>query len=132
MPRYKAYLKWLDDLESGEMTELMPSMYAEYVMERTDDFIKETDKGWVTWRYVNDKTVYIIDIYVKPEFRQMGYAKTLADEVAEIAKQNGYKEMIGTVMCTAKNSERSIKVLLAYGMTLKNANSDIIVLHKEL
>lgn len=109
------------------------SLYAKYLTERTYDSILERPEGFVTYRYIdNTKSVYIMDIYIDPEFRTKGAASKLADVIADQARAKGYKEMLGTVVPSTKNSTASLKVLLGYGMELKNAGPDLIVFRKEL
>ncbi len=111
----------------------MTSLYAQYLRERTTDEILETQEGFATYRYLNDgKTVYIIDIYVVPERRKVGYAAELANIIARRAKERGAVEMIGSVMPSAKGSTNSVKVLLAYGMDLQSAAGNMIVFRKDL
>ncbi len=109
------------------------SLFAEYVAERLGDEIIENDKSFVTYRYLNDnKSVYIVDIYVKPEYRKSKIASHLADEVVRIAKGKGATELIGTVSPAANNATDSLKVLLGYGMHLDSANEQVIVFKKEI
>jgi ribosomal protein S18 acetylase RimI-like enzyme len=108
-------------------------MYSQYVMERTNDLVLETESGFATYRYVNDgKTVYIVDIYVVPDFRQTKAATLMADEIVNEAKARGCKDLIGTVVPSTKNSTLSLKVLLGYGMTLNSAANDVVVFRKEI
>lgn len=108
-------------------------MYAKYLKERTKDQILEDHGGFVTYRYLDDgKTVYIVDIYTVPEARQRGHAAELADRVAAEARGRGCASMIGTVAPSTNNSTTSLKVLLAYGMTLDNAGPDYIVMRKDI
>lgn len=102
-------------------------------MERTNDQISEVPEGFVTYRYVNDgKTVYIVDIFVLPEFRNQKIASALADKVVEEAKAKGCKDLIGTVVPSVKGANTSLKVLLGYGMTLNSAGNDVVVFRKEI
>ncbi len=111
----------------------MASQYAKYLIERTSDRIIENEYGFATYRFVNDnKTVYIIDIYVEPAYRNQKKASELADKVVEIAKAAGCNQLIGTVVPSAKGSTASLKVLLGYQMTLNNAANDIVVFGKEI
>jgi predicted GNAT family acetyltransferase len=110
----------------------MMSLHAQYLTERTDDLIIECEHGFVTYRYLNEAQVYIIDIYVTPEKRKSGLASELADQVAAEAKGKGRKELLGTVVPSTKNSTISLKVLLGYGMTLQSASNDLIVFKKEI
>ncbi len=109
----------------------MRSMYAEYVKERTGDDVIETEKGFATYRFMEPKTVYLIDIYVKPEFRIKGVASDIADMVMELAKIQGCTKMIGSVVPSANNSTISLRALLGYGMTLKSCTNDFIIFEKE-
>ncbi len=107
------------------------SLYGEYVKERGIDSIVETDKGFATYRYINDgKTVYIVDIYVAPSFRKGGTASALADIIAQDARSKGVTEMWGTVAPQAQGSTDSLRVLLAYGMTLLKIGDGLIVFRK--
>ncbi len=110
------------------------SLYAEYLKERTDDGIVETDEGFATYRYLdNGHTVYIIDIYVVPEARKKGVASQLADKIMGIAKEEkGCTCMLGTVQTSAKGSTISLKALLGYGMELHAVNGDAIILKKDI
>jgi len=110
-----------------------PSMYAQYLRELTTDSIIETDFGFATYRFLADaKTVYLADIFVLPNHRKKDVATNLADQVADIARKQGYTKMIGGVRPSANGSTISIQVLLGYGMTVQSAVNDYIVFEKPL
>lgn len=109
------------------------SLYADYLRERTKDKILEDGGGFATYRYMDDgKTVYVVDIYTAPGHRDRGRATDLADQIAAEARGQGCTHMIGTVAPSTNGSTASLKVLLAYGMTLQSAGPDLIVMRKEL
>lgn len=108
------------------------SLYAEYVTERTKDLVLETINGFVLYRYLNDCQVYIVDVYVKPEFRKAGIASEMVGEIAAEAKAVGCTEMIVTVVPSTHGSTTSLKVVLAYGFQLLSATQDLIIFKKEL
>jgi GNAT superfamily N-acetyltransferase len=109
------------------------SMYAKYLAERTNDRILETDHGFVTYRILSEqKTVYLIDLFVEADFRKSGIASQMANEIAEIAKKQGCIKMLGSVVPSSKNSTDSIRVLLAYGMKLQSSGQDFIFFEKEI
>lgn len=110
----------------------MSSLYAKYLKERTADHIIETPRGFASYRYISEKTCYIIDIYVIPEERKQGYASKLANYIATRAKSKGCTELIGTVCPSANNADASIKTLQAYGMSVKSAQNDLIIFSKEI
>jgi predicted GNAT family acetyltransferase len=108
-------------------------MYADYIKEKTSDLIIETEKGFATYRYLEGfQKVYIIDIYVKPEFRKDHVASTIADSIVREAKKKGCYVLIGSVVPSNKHSSESVKVLLAYGMSLESSTNDFILFKKDI
>lgn len=108
------------------------SLYADYIKERLGDEIYECEDGFATYRFLNDRQVYLVDIYVTPEKRRLGFAGSIADVVAVKAKEKGCVEMIGTVVPSAKTSTSSLRALLGYGMVLQSSSNDLIVLKKDI
>lgn len=109
------------------------SMYADYLKERTKDLIVETASGFATYRYLDDdKTVYIVDIFVIPEDRKSKAASLMADGIVKVAKERGCTKLIGSVVPSTNNSTTSMKVLLGYGMVLDSAANDFIIFKKEI
>jgi len=108
------------------------SLYASYLRERTNDEIIEKEFGFASYRFLNDKQVYIIDLYVRPAHRKEGLAAQMADDIAAFAKAKGCTEMLGTVVPSTKHATSSLKVLLAYGMILQSASNDLIIFKKDI
>lgn len=109
------------------------SLYAKYILERTNDSIIETDYGFATYRYLDGgMTVYIVDIFVLEDHRKDGWASFMADEIVKEAKEKGAITLIGSVVPSVKNSTTSLRVLLGYGMTLGSATNDLIVFRKDI
>lgn len=111
------------------------SMYADYLKEKTSDLIIETEQGFATYRYIEfygHQAVYIIDIYVHPDFRQTNVASAIADNIVKEARAQGCTKLIGSVVPSNKNSTTSLKVLLGYGMTLESASNDFIFFKKDI
>ncbi len=108
-------------------------MYADYLRERSHDEIIETASGFVTYRFLPDeKTVYIVDIFVIPEDRKSKMASLMADGIVKIAKDRGCSKLVGSVVPSMKNSTLSMKVLLGYGMSLESATADFIIFKKDI
>jgi GNAT superfamily N-acetyltransferase len=108
------------------------SLYSQYILERTDRLILETEYGFATYVYLPDNTVYIEDIFVLPEYRKKGIASQFADEIVELARNKGCKKVIGSVVPSAKTSTDSMKTLLAYGMKIESSVNNFITLSKEI
>lgn len=110
------------------------SLYSEYIREHHDDGIIEIeDVGFASYRFLNEgKSVYLVDIFVRSDFRKTNVASKMADEVIAKAKNLGATELLGSVVPSAKNSTDSLRVLLAYGMKLKNSSNDLIIFRKDI
>ena len=93
-----------------------PSLYAQYIKERSNRGTVETKDGFATFEFVNEKLVYIVDLYVVPKKRKAGIAKDLADSIILAVKPMGVTQILGSVDLDAKGAETSEKVLIAYGM----------------
>lgn len=110
---------------------MLLSLYSQYISEKTNKKILETDTGFATYS-ITESTVYLEDIYIVPAYRKTGLAAKMADQIAEIAKAKGCSKMFGSVIPTTSGSTESLKVLLAYGMKLDSATNNFIVFVKEL
>lgn len=108
-------------------------MYADYIKEKTGDEVLEVDHGFAVYRYLEDqKAVYILDIYVLPEFRKLDVASTIADNIVREARKHGCNKLIGSVVPSLKNSVLGLKVLLAYGMELYSSTNDFLMFRKDI
>lgn len=109
------------------------SMYAEYIREKTSDLITETSRGFIVYRFLEDKrSVYIVDLYIVPEWRNKKEAWSMADEVVTLAKSRGCTRFMAGLVPSNKKSTDSLKVLLAYGLLLDSSSTDFIVLGKDI
>ena len=108
------------------------SLYAQYLKERTNRGILETEDGFATFEYVNDDIIYIVDLFVIPEKRKERIASKLADVIVEEAVKAGKKFLLGSVDATAKGAETSMKVLEAYGMKVYKVAEPMIFYIKNI
>lgn len=108
------------------------SLFGQYLKERTNKGIVETEEGFATFEYVNDEIVYIIDLYVVPEKRKQRVAANMADKIVEAAAKEGKKFLLGSVDATAHGAETSINVLEAYGMRPYKVIEPMIFYIKEI
>ena len=107
-------------------------MWFDYIKERTDKSVKTIGNiGFATY-FVRGNSMYIEDIYVKPEYRKSGVASKLADEIAEEAKEQDLKYLLGSVDPNTKGCTGSLKTLLAYGFELLGIEDDLIFFKKDL
>lgn len=106
-------------------------MFKQYFRELKNLEVYEEENGFVLYK-IEENLLYIRDIYVKPENRKSKLAATMADKVAEFAKTLGCDTMIGDVEPSNNNATDSIKVLIAYGMRVVEANDDEIIFAKEI
>lgn len=106
-------------------------MFVDYFKELKDLEVYEEDNGFVLFR-ISPPHLIIRDIYVKPEFRRSHLAARMADGLGEFAKTLGCTHMLGDVEPSNQGATASVKVLLAYGMRVHQANTDEIIFIKEL
>lgn len=112
----------------------MSSLYRKYIEERiANAHVIETEFGFATYQYLNDqKTVYIMEIYVESDDRKKGFAKYLCDTVIAEAKGHGCTQLVGSVVPSTVNSTLNMKRLLDFGMELLSASGDLIYFKKEI
>lgn len=108
------------------------SLYADYLKERLGDDIIELEWGFVTYRFPDQHTVYIVDLYIEKKSRKQGLAQLLADQVCDLAKKRGCTRLIGSVVPSANGSTNSMRVLLDYGMIPDSSTNDFILFKKEI
>jgi ribosomal protein S18 acetylase RimI-like enzyme len=107
----------------------MPSLYAEYIKERLNRSIVEDDKGFATYEFLGDHC-YVVDIYVKSEFRKSGVGSQYLKIIEKIASDHGYSKLLGSVKPSAKGSNDAIKAHLAYGFNILSSTDDAIFFEK--
>lgn len=108
------------------------SLYQDYIKEREDKDIVESDKGFATFSIYPNKECYLQDIYVIPEHRKSGYATEMTDQVVAIAREKGCNTLVGSVCTEDKNATRNMKIFLAYGMQIYKTAGIMIFLHKNI
>lgn len=94
-------------------------------------------RGFVTYGFnsipgLSLKHCYIQDLYVEPKHRKGHVAARMADEVAELAKKEGYGLLFGSVSKHSNKPEQNVRVLEAYGMKLYAVDADTSWYFKEL
>lgn len=105
-------------------------MIKQYLKELKGLDVYETEDGFILFK-IEDEYLYVRDIYVLPEKRKKGVAAKMADELAAIVKKtHDCTAMLGDVEPSNHNATDSIKVLLAYGMKVLEANDDEIIFFK--
>lgn len=109
----------------------MASLYAEYLTERTNIKIIETERGFVTYEELEDG-VYLIDMFIRKVFRGTGYAKVLATKVEKASKELGFKKVYTSVSPQANGATTSLKIITGYGFKLLNASPELIMFVKEI
>ena len=109
------------------------SLYGQYVKERENINVIETEGGFVSY-FISKNFIFIKDLYVIPELRMTGIASGLADEVAEIGLDAGCTKMSCTVAIDTNNATESLKASLSYGFKLDSLDSanNLIYLSKEI
>jgi len=80
----------MKDLE--DYVEKSPSNYSLYAKERMGEEIIEDDKGFVTYEIIG-QALWIRDMFVRKEHRGSKTGKTYYNQLVEVAKEHGCKEL---------------------------------------
>lgn len=114
-------------------------MYSRYLRETLslETLTDPENRGFLTYGFdcipgVDFPHCYIQDIYVVPEHRKSHIAAQMADRVAVLARRFGKKVLFGSVCGTAKDPDRSMRVLMAYGMKLYSLGDNVMYFAKDL
>lgn len=109
----------------------MGSLYSKYIKEREGANILENDKAFCSYR-LEDKGLFICDIYVDEKYRKSNIGKELVDEVESLAKEKGLKESYCTVCVTSLNIADSCIFVRKCGYEPINAKGTLIYFKKVL
>lgn len=110
-------------------------MQATYIRERSGaDVLIEPGKGFATWKFLSPTDVYIVDLFVAPEYRRSGVGTQLADQIVAGAKAAGATRLIGSVDARSETRTDALRGLLAYGMSFDRIGDDgrMLWLSKEI
>ena len=68
------------------------NMYQQYIKERENLDVVETERGFICYR-IDFPNCWINDYFVKKEYRQEGHGYFLANQIFQICKDAGVKEV---------------------------------------
>lgn len=108
------------------------SLYAEYAKERLGRETFETEFAFATYCFPSADECYIVDLYIRPEFRRTGVGTDFGHAIAEIARSRGCKYLSGSVVPSANGSTESVKALLSFGYKIAKSEVNLIWFYKEL
>lgn len=108
-----------------------PSQLAQYFKEISGKDIVESDKGFVTYMFLEDGC-YIQDAYILPKHRNTGECSKFVNKIEMIAKEKGFKRLYTTVRPSANGSTASLCVAIGLGFKLKFSHNDAIVFEKDI
>lgn len=110
----------------------MPSLYAEYVKEREGKETIENDTGFITYLDLKpSKTIYLSDMYIKPEFRKTGAARSLYNELLAVLQEKKYNTMISSYDMDTNNWEHTEKMLENEGFKKAHKYGTLMYLIKD-
>ena len=91
-------------------------MYFDYLKERYGDTVTVVEQleGFIIYQLQGD-ALFIMDLYIKPKYRQRNYATSWVDEIVDNLP-NHITRIAATVDDTAINKETIIQVLTSYGL----------------
>lgn len=81
---------------------------------------------------VEDRGIYIADVYVDPDMRGLGVARELLELVEDMARGLGKKHIYGTVDCTTKVWRESVAAQEACGFRAAAVKGSSMLLVKDV
>lgn len=113
------------------------SLYSQYVLERENARTVENKIGFAVWSWEtvqDEKAIYVSEIYIVPEQRKKGAAKTLMNACIDAARKERIEPqyIIGSVDITTNGAERSMRAALGYGLRFSHIANNIIYMYKEI
>jgi len=93
--------------------------------------LEDGNGGFMTYS-VEDRGIYIADVYVHPEARRTGVARGMLSTIEAMARGLGKKYIFGTVDCTTKVWRESIAAQEACGFRQVVVNGNVILLVKDV
>lgn len=108
------------------------TLYAAYLAERSNAHILENENGFIVYRIDADGSLYIIDMYIKPESRKAGKARKLLNELEALAVANGFERITAAIYTEDPTSNNTLICALAGGFRIGMANGGVIGIVKHL
>lgn len=106
-------------------------MYFDYIKEREGlDFIIK-DYGFCSYS-IKDQECFLMDVYIKPEFRKTHKGSTLLNELCSIARDSKCTYLTARNYPKSFGSSESLLAALKYGFKVITTNNEFILIAKEL
>lgn len=105
--------------------------YAKYIFEKAGIQLIEWEHSFITYSIEGDVCM-IHDLWVDIEHRRKGIAWEMADYVTIIAKENGCKKLVSTLMVHSNGCNEALKTQMAYGFKIIGSDSEKLYLAREI
>jgi len=102
-------------------------VYAQYIKERENQDIIQSEAGFLTYKIVN-ADCYLADLFILPEYRKTGAARGLFSQLIQIAKAAFCTRILTNIYPSTNGATTSIKTALALGGELLAAEQNLITL----
>lgn len=109
----------------------MSELFLKYKKEREGIEYINVEGAFITYKLLPDYC-YIEDVFCEPNLRKSGLSHELSKQVEKIAKEKGYKAMLGSVDVSMTNPEQSLRACFNDGYKILNLQGSVVWLRKEL
>ena len=113
----------------------LDSMYANYYEEfENKHTVWIPDVGFANYKFEDDISIYVQEVYVKPEHRGEKLAAILTDMCLADAERYGniITRLYTTVAIGGNTIDQSLRAITAYGFKLLKADEQMIYFYKEI
>ena len=104
-------------------------LFATYLKEREGSELVHDEKGFATYKKHGQNNIYVVDVYVRPEFRKKRVASGYLNMIADITS---CENLITSCDENANNWKESEKAILGYGFELKTRENTMRWYIKEM
>lgn len=106
-------------------------LYKQYLKERDSAELIYNDYGFCTYS-MNEKLIYVSEIYVVPEKRLTPCAYKLFMEAVKIGTDNGCTQILGSYDITTRNWIRSKKLMQKLGFKFYKKENNLVFFIRDL
>jgi GNAT superfamily N-acetyltransferase len=107
------------------------TLYAEYLSERMDGEILESEKGFITYK-VNGTECFIIDMFVSKKYRSASFGRDFINELCDIALQRGCNIITANVHLWDKGHDNTLIAAFKTGFKISNAENGVLIIYKKI
>ena len=107
------------------------TLYAKYIKECEGFEVLENESGFLFYK-IRDGECFLAHVFTEAEARKTGRARSLIDEVSEVAIKNDCEVVSASIDLRDKNASKTLAAALRVGFEVKAAEHGVMIIVKPL